>query len=366
MKIAILGTRGIPNNYGGFEQFAEFLSLGLLKKGHQVFVYNVHHHMYKESSWNGVQIIHKYDPEKIMGTSSQFIYDLNCIVDSRKRKFDIILNLGYTSSSVWGRLFPKKAILITNMDGLEWRRSKYSENVKRFLKYAEKLAVRHSDLLVADSMIIKDYLEDKYNVETNYIAYGAEMFNTPDSTVLHKLNLAPHKYNLLLARMEPENNIELILDGVQQSKSALPFLVISNYKNAFGQYLINKYKDNELIIFMDSLYDLQVLNNLRHYSNLYFHGHSVGGTNPSLLEAMACKCNIIAHDNIFNKAVLGEDAIYFKSSEDVTNLLNEKTRLIQEKSIVNNFTKIKSDYSWDKIILEYESFMYQALKNSIL
>src|SRR5678815_4853342 len=101
MKIAILGTRGIPNSYGGFEQFAEYLSLGLTNKGHHVTVYNSHNHTYQENSWNGVNIVHCYDPEYLIGTAGQFVYDLNCILDCRKKDFDIILQLGYTSSSVW-------------------------------------------------------------------------------------------------------------------------------------------------------------------------------------------------------------------------------------------------------------------------
>ena len=117
MKIAILGTRGIPNNYGGFEQFAEFLSKLLVKRGHIVYVYNSHNHPFKEDKWKGVNIIHCKDPEKKIGTVGQFIYDLNCILDSRKRDFDIILQLGYGSSSIWNKFLPKRSVIITNIFG---------------------------------------------------------------------------------------------------------------------------------------------------------------------------------------------------------------------------------------------------------
>src|SRR6185295_1994028 len=132
MKIAILGTRGIPYNYGGFEQFAVFLSKGLTALGHQIYVYSPHDHPYKESSWENVNLIHIYNPEKYTGNWGQFVYDLLCIVDSRKRKFDIIYQLGYTSSSVWGKLLPGKSLIVTNMDGLEWKRTKYSNKVRKF------------------------------------------------------------------------------------------------------------------------------------------------------------------------------------------------------------------------------------------
>ena len=129
MKIAILGTRGIPNNYGGFEQFAEYLSVGLVDKGHNVFVYNSHNHIFKESIYKGVNIIHCFDPEYLIGTSGQFLYDLNCIINCRKSNFDIILQLGYTSSSIWNGIMPKNSSLVTNMDGIEWKRSKFSNKV---------------------------------------------------------------------------------------------------------------------------------------------------------------------------------------------------------------------------------------------
>ena len=179
MKIGIIGTRGIPNYYGGFEQFAEYLSVDLVKAGHEVFVYNSHSHPFQESNWNGVNIIHCNDPEDKMGTAGQFIYDLNCILDSRKRKFDIILQLGYTSSSIWGWLLPSKSIIVTNMDGLEWKRSKYSKPVQKFLQFAEYLGVKFSDHLIADSVGIQSYLKEKYKKDSVYIPYGANVFNSP-------------------------------------------------------------------------------------------------------------------------------------------------------------------------------------------
>ena len=170
MKIAIIGTRGIPNHYGGFEQFAEYVSVGLVQKGHEVIVYNSHTHPFQGNEFKGVRIIHCKDPEDKIGTAGQFVYDLNCILDARKRDFDIILQLGYTSSSIWSRLFPKKAILTTNMDGLEWKRTKYSKKVQKFLQYAESLAIKHSDHLISDSIGIQNYIQEK---TMGYVMGGA-------------------------------------------------------------------------------------------------------------------------------------------------------------------------------------------------
>lgn len=358
MKIAIIGTRGIPNNYGGFEQLAQYLSLGLHKKGHDVYVYNSDKHSYQEKTWQGINIIHQYDPEKKIGTAGQFIYDFNCIINTRKHHFDVILNLGYTSSSIWLKLFPKGSRVITNMDGLEWKRTKFSKKVQRFLMYAEKLAVKNSNDLIADSLGIQSYLLKKYNVTARFIAYGADLFDTPDISVLKSFSAEPFKYNMLIARMEPENNIEMILDGVYNSTSEIPFFVISNQKNKFGEYLTEKYKQDKRIVFMGPIYDLLIINNLRYFSNLYFHGHSVGGTNPSLLEAMGCKSLIAAHNNEFNKSVLGTDAYYFNNFKDIITLIETVNGAdIDHAFKINNYDKIKHDYSWDKIIGQYEHLM---------
>ena len=206
----------VTRGNGGFEQLAEHLSLGLINKGHEVFVYNSSKHPYKEKQWNGVNIIHCSDPEKTLGTFGQFIYDFNCILDSRKRMFDSILNLGYTSSSVWMRLFSKKVKVLTNMDGMEWKRSKYSNKVKFFLKHAERWAVKRSNVLVADSIAIQKYLNEKYKVNSEFIAYGAEIFDRPDETVLNQFDIKPLGYNMLIARMEPENNLEKIIFQIFQ------------------------------------------------------------------------------------------------------------------------------------------------------
>ena len=211
MKVGIIGTRGIPNEYGGYEQFAEILSVGLQKKGHEVVVYNSHNHSYQESDFHSVQIVHCFDPEYLVGTFGQFIYDFNCIRDSRSRKFDAIMQLGYTSSSIWSWLFPKRACIISNPDGLEFKRSKYSSAVQYFLTHAERWMIKYSDIIMADSKGIQSYILDKYNKDSVFISYGANLFSDPSSNVLAEFDLKEYQYDMLIARMEPENNIETII-----------------------------------------------------------------------------------------------------------------------------------------------------------
>ncbi len=362
LRIAIIGTRGIPNNYGGFEQISGYLSKGLVERGHSVTVYNSHRHPYKEKSWNGVDIVHCYDPEFLIGTAGQFIYDLNCIMNARKKNFDIILLLGYTSSSVWGRLYPKRSIVINNMDGLEWKRAKYSNAVKKFLLYAEKLAIKWSDFYVADSIEIKKYLDEKYNVSSKYIAYGAEVIDERNEEVLKQYDETGKDYFLLMARSEPENNIEVVLDGFCKSSSQKKFIVICHTKNKYGKYILNKYKDEKRIVFAGHLYNNVDVRTLISSSLLYFHGHSVGGTNPSLLEAMAGKALIAAHNNPFNKAVLNEDALFFTNRDDVKNIIERAKRGDEEQMMIeNNFSKINTQFSWQKIVDEYEQFFYECI-----
>lgn len=358
LKIAIIGTRGIPNRYGGFEQLAEYLSVGLMKKGHEVFVYNSHKHPYNERSWNGVRIERCFDPEYKIGTAGQFIYDLNCVRNARQHSFDVILLLGYSSSSVWGPYYPSKPVIISNMDGLEWKRLKYSRPVRWFLKHAESFAVKYSDYFIADSPAIQSYLKNKYTIESRYIPYGAKIFNEINENTLKQFNVEWQEYFMLMSRMEPENNIEMILDGFHQSNSDKNFLVIGAVNNRFGKYIFKKFRRDQRIIFTGAIYNNEITHTLKAASSLYFHGHSVGGTNPSLLEAMASKALIAAHDNDFNRAVIQQDGYYFNSSQDVKTLIENKNRNnCEEKMICNNLKKIKNEFNPQRVVDEYESFI---------
>lgn len=360
LKIGILGTRGIPNHYGGFEQFAEYLSLGLVQRGHDVYVYNSANHPYQHREWNDVQIIHCKDPEPTLGTAGQFFYDLRCINDARKRNFDVLLHLGYTSDSIWHWRWPKNTVNMMNMDGLEWMRSKYSRPTKFFLKFAEKLAAKNAQVLIADSWYMKEYLRDRYNRHAVYIPYGAEEFISTDLAMFRKHRVNPGEYFLLVARMEPENNIDMIINGYLLSKHPFPLLVVGDTTNNYGKKMTSAYS-HPSVQFCGSVYDQAELNNLRYHSAKYFHGHSVGGTNPSLLEAMACRCDIAAHKNSFNKAILKDDAHYFSTPDDVATVINmRETDKAVSRRKQSNISKIKTIYSQQKNIDDYEQLMFMA------
>jgi glycosyltransferase involved in cell wall biosynthesis len=360
LKIGILGCRGIPNAYGGFEQFAEHLSVGLVDKGHEVFVYNSSLHPYKENKWQGVNIIHCTDWEDKLDAAGQFIYDWHCITDSRKRNFDILLQLGYTSNSIWHWRWPKNSIHILNMDGLEWKRTQYSKPVQRFIKRAEAWAAKYADRMVADSPGIQQHILDEYQKASTFIPYGAELFSQPDISLLNQFQLQPYQYYLSVSRLEPENNLEMIMEGYSNSKRDHDLIIVAGI-NKFGKRWKEKYSDNK-IRFVGPVFNKTILSNLRYFSKLHFHGHSVGGTNPSLLEAMACQSNIAAHNNIFNKAILGNEAEYFSNSEEISAILNSEiytTNSIARKE--ENLKKISQIYNWQKIVDAYEDLMFESI-----
>lgn len=365
MKIAILGTRGIPNSYGGFEQFAEYLSVGLVELGHSVTVYNVHFHEYDQAEFRGVIIRKIYSPEKQIGAAANFVYDYLCMKDALKQDFDIIYEAGYHSNAPSYYLLKKNSpVVITNMDGIEWKRSKWSYFTRQLIKKLERIAVRKSNYLVSDNSAIQEYYKKEFNAASFCVAYGADIVEHFDEKLLSPYNVTANNYFLLIARLEPENNIEMILDGYVLSNDFRPFLVIGNAETKYGRFLQAKYR-NTSIHFHGAVYNKEVLDNLRHYCALYFHGHSVGGTNPSLLEAMASEALIASHDNEFNKSVLNINALYFVKDKDVASIIRNLNSLGDDGKkifIANNKAQTINCYSWKSIIFQYENLFSEILK----
>jgi glycosyltransferase involved in cell wall biosynthesis len=233
--------------------------------------------------------------------------------------------------------------------------------VRSFLSLAEKLAVNKSNFLVADSLGIQSYIKNKFQKHATYIAYGAHPFTHPDESILKEYQVEKEKFNMIMARFEPENNFEMVLDGVVKCSDETPILVIGNSNTKYGEMLKNKYKAYSNICFIGAVYNLEHLNNLRFYSKLYFHGHSVGGTNPSLLEAMASQALVLAHNNDFNKGILKENSFYFSNSEEVKNLLLTIKKSDNLQLIQNNFESIINNFNWEKINGEYLQLFEQCL-----
>ncbi len=370
MKIAFISTRGIPNNYGGFEQFAEYISVGLAERGHEVVVYSPHFHPYKENSYKGVRIKHIYSPENWMGSSiGSFFYDFMSLKDAlRKEDFDIIYEAGYTSivpAYIWfGVDKIRKPIITTNMDGLEYKRTKFNKWTRKFLFWEERTTVKYSHYLIADNLGIRDYYKEKYGKASKYLAYGADIYDNYNEYLLKEFTLEKDNYLLVIARLEPENNIEMIIEGyLRSNRTDKPLIIIGKTNTPHGKYLVQKYKNSSCIRFLGGIYDFDKINSIRYFSSIYFHGHSVGGTNPSLLEAMASSTYIFAHCNEFNKSVLGDDALYFSTSDELVEKLNTTVNIEQKNAFIEkNLDKIKNEYSWDKLVADHEEYFFELLK----
>lgn len=372
MKIAFISTRGIPNNYGGFEQFAEYISVGLVERGHEVVVYSPHFHPYQEKEYKGVKIKHIYSPEQWMGSSiGSFFYDFSSLKDAlKKEQFDIIYEAGYTSivpAYIWFNVKKiKYPIFTTNMDGLEYKRTKFNKWTQKFLFWEERTTVKHSHYLIADNLGIQDYYKEKYGKKSKYLAYGADIKGNYNCDFLKEYKLEKDNYLLIIARLEPENNVEMIIKGFINSNSIKPLIVVGKTNTPHGKHLVETYKDHSNIRFVGGIYDFNKIDSIRYFSSAYFHGHSVGGTNPSLLEAMASSCFIIANDNIFNKAVLKEEALYFTYKEDVTSIVNNLSNSItnlKKQFVSNNLDEIKNEYSWEKLVDQHEKYFEELIKN---
>jgi glycosyltransferase involved in cell wall biosynthesis len=363
MKIAILGTRGIPGNYGGFEQFAEYLSVGLVKRGHDITVYNPSFHKYSDNEYCGVKIRKVFSPEKRIGASANFIYDYLCLKDALAGNFDIIYELGYHSNAPSYYLLKRQSpLVVTNMDGMEWQRQKWNPLTRRLIRRLEAMAVRKSDYLVADNPAIRDYYSAQYGVAPLYIPYGAAIVENFDESLLLPYRVSPRNYFLIIARLEPENNIEMVLDGFVSAQSNFPFVVVGNKDTKYGKYLQNLYKKDD-VRFVGAIYDKSILDALRHFCGIYFHGHSVGGTNPSLLEAMAAQAFISAHNNPFNRVVLGDDALFFCNKENTASIIRNYSLGYGRNNefVSNNLGKIRLHYLWKDIIAKYEDLFEQLL-----
>ena len=238
MKIAILGTRGIPNNYGGFEQCAEYLSVGLAEKGHDVSIYSPNFHPYKDDTFKGVKIIRKASPQHIFGNSaSNFIYDYLCLKNAAKQVFDIILELGLITSSL-SIIFCRHRgkVIATNIDGLEWKRSKWNKIVQKITKTLEKYGIKYSDYLIADNVGIQEYLNDEYGRSSEFIAYGTADIDEVNSGCLADYGLEENNYLLSIARLEPENNLEMMFNGYIKSQIKTPYFVVGNHLTDYGDF----------------------------------------------------------------------------------------------------------------------------------
>jgi len=312
-NISIIGTVGVPATYGGFETLVDNLLDADIE---QVTVYcsGLHYNSTNRlSSYKNAKLI--YLPLKANGISSIF-YDGLSLLHAGFMRADTILILG-VSGCIFLPLFRllSTAKVITNIDGLEWRRDKWSTMARKFLKYSEKIAIRFSHVIVSDNQAIADYVSEEYGVTSEIIAYGG------DHAFKECRYIDNSAYALALCRIEPENNVAMILEAFSQTDMRLKF--VGNWDNSeFGRNLKRHYGRIKNIEIVDPIYDLDELAKLRNGCQIYIHGHSAGGTNPSLVEMMHFAKPIYCFDCSYNRATTENKSAYFSGVESLKALIS--------------------------------------------
>ena len=319
----------------------------------------------KNSVYNGVNLVNISTQE--IGVFTTIWYDLKCIIQATlDNRYDVIYMLGYGTSVFCfiPKLFGK--VVCINMDGLEWKRSKWSKIAKIYFRFMEYLSTITANYLIADSSEIQQYLVHKYRIQKKvfYLSYGAKLFDRDKLNSNNNFNLTEKSYYLVVSRLEPENMIIEILKGFTHSESNKKLVIVGNIdiKNPYIELLL-KYKAYKQITFLGGVYDKSLLYELRINAFCYIHGHSVGVTNPSLLEAMASKSIVLAHDNVFNKEVCGEFAYYFSNSVDISRKLNDIEKNTHKNIFYSEklYHRFLENYTWDKIVTDYEAFFQLIL-----
>jgi glycosyltransferase involved in cell wall biosynthesis len=351
-KVAIIGSVGIPAKYGGFETLTEQLTKNLNEK-YQITVFcSAKSNDTSIKTYNNSKLIYL----NLYANGIQSIpYDLISILKAIKFA-DTLLILGVGGCIILPLLkfFTKKKIIV-NIDGLEWKRKKWGRFAKAYLKYSEKIAVKYADFVISDNKVIQEYVFNNYKKKSQHITYGGDHAENEklSEDVQNQFPFIKEKYVLKVCRIESENNINIILEAFTNIKS-YKLVIIGNWNySEFGKNLKDKYSNIENIILLDPIYDLKILNQFRSNCHFYIHGHSAGGTNPSLVEAMYLGIPIIAFDVNYNRETTNNKAMYFKNSED----LIAKICNIKEIELENMKKDLKEyahlNYTWEIITKKY-------------
>lgn len=353
-RVAITGSRGLPNRYGGYEELVDHLARGLAARGWRVDVATSSTHPVREWSHPGVRRRVHRDPEPWMGSAGQFIYDLLSLRDAARQRPDVHLTLGTTSSAPWLKIkgLRGSAPLAVHLDGLEWMRGKYSPAVQRYLKWAERTAAEAADLLVADHPEMARYAA-RYAKPCAEIAYGVDDPAPADLKILSRFGLQPGDYALIIARLVPENHVRLAAEALSPH---CPVVVVGPTNNPEGRALVGLGN----VQLLGAQFDAEVLNALRAGCGLYVHGHSAGGTNPGLLQAMAAGCAIAAHENAFNRGILGESAAYFTATnahEDLAAAWTGRNSLVRDHR-----ARLEQGFRWPAVIEAYDRALSEACR----
>lgn len=355
--VAIIGTNGLPGRYGGWDQLLNHLT-GNLKEKYKFYVYTSSHDAVKGvDTFNDAEL--PIVPLKANGVQS-IPYDIISMIHAIIFRRDVLLILG-TSGCVFLpvlKFFKIKTIL--NPDGAEWKRGKWSSFAKWFLSLSERVGIKYSDLVVADNKVIQDYIYSTYKITSELIEYGGDnavRVQMRQETEI-KYGVKARQYAFKVCRIVPENNIDLILAAF--SESSFKLILIGNWNfSSYGKDIRSRYNKYLNLLLLDPIYDQKTLDELRSNCSLYVHGHSVGGTNPSLVEAMSLGLCCVVFDVNYNRETTENSAIYFSDKHDLKNILRDFERneinLVEIESSMLRIAQAR--YRWDIITEKYSVFI---------
>ena len=375
-RLLILGIRGIPASHGGFETFAERLAKFLVGKGWEVVVYCqktskpgvAEDAKPRRRFWQGIELVEIAVPKD--NALNSIVFDFKATLHSLKEQNSLYLVLGYNTAIFSLLYFLKRKLVFTNMDGLEWHRSKWNWLEKAWLYLNEKSAVKFSEHLIADHpQIKKHYIDggvtgDKVTV----IPYCSHPVEDADAFQLEQFGLTPNGYAIVIARPEPENSILEVVRAFSRQPRGYKLVILGRYKpqeNPYHREVLEAASSE--VCFLGAIFDADIVQSLRYYSRLYIHGHTVGGTNPSLVEALAAGMPVLAHFNRFNYWVAGPDAQYFY---DETNLLSLFTELLDDPAALQAMReaskrRFRAEFADDCDVKDHEKLFLRYVSASV-
>jgi len=359
MKIALLGTVGVPGRYGGFETLAENLAR-YHKSTDQRAAMTVWCSA-KDNTEHPIRFENtdlRYVGLRANGVQS-IPYDVISLWQAVRSEHDRILLLGVSGALALPLIrLISRARIITNIDGIEWKREKWKGLARLVLRASEWAAVRFSHEVIADNQAIADHVRDTYGSACNVIAYGGDhaLHHADDATAPEGL---PDRYALALCRIEPENNVHVILEALAGSR--IPLVFVGNWDNSdYGRDLKARYSGSSNLFLLDPVYDPGALYAVRTHASIYLHGHSAGGTNPSLVEMMHLGVPVLAHGCAFNRHTTAGKARYFQSAEE----LAEQLRSLDPANAAQIGTDMReiaqNKYTWDQIGRVYFDLLNRA------
>jgi glycosyltransferase involved in cell wall biosynthesis len=364
--LRILGTRGVPAAHGGFETFAEHLALYLVNQGWRVVVYCQEDGTGAqfEDTWQGVERVRI--PVAQEGPKGTIIFDWKATAHAAKHD-DLCLTLGYNTAVFCGLLRIKGIPNLINMDGIEWSRAKWSGIAKAWFWFNDWAGCWLGNHLVADHPQINVHLQSRVKAsKITTIPYGADAVSEAPLDAVHALGLEAGRFFTVIARAEPENSLLEIVQGFSAKARGYQLVVLGNYDDSNAYHRAVKATASEEVRFVGAIYDKPVVQALRFHSAAYVHGHQVGGTNPSLVEALGAGNAVLAHDNRFNRWVAGEGARYFKGadtfSECIDELLGDPQRLAALR--VQSRQRFEEAFTWTDVLAQYEMLLTKYLPSA--